>query len=93
MIMMTTTKENHLFVVNSLLEFDTARYGDFNFDSRFRICQPLLKSDTRNKSVQNQSFISFITVSFSLSVFVHKPHQFSIVAPLQFVYLVTGHIK
>ena len=31
---------------------------------RFRICQPLLKSDTRNKSIQNQSFIFIIINSF-----------------------------
>ena len=42
----------------SLLGFDSARYGDFDFNKRFKICQPLLKSDTRNKSIQNQSFIN-----------------------------------
>ena len=42
------------------LGFDSARCGNFDFDKRFRICQPLLKSDTRNKSVQNQLFIIII---------------------------------
>ena len=44
----------------SLLGFDSARYGDFDFDKRFRICQPLLKSDTQSKSIQNKSFIIII---------------------------------
>ena len=38
------------------------RYEDFDFDKRFRICRPLLKSDTRNKTIQNQSFI-YLAVS------------------------------
>ena len=46
----------------SLLGFDSAKYGDIDFDKRFRICQSLLKSDTRNKSVQNQSCIIIIFV-------------------------------
>ena len=52
-----TARRSHLVCSGSLLGFDTARYGDFEFDQHFGISQPLLKSDTRNKIVQNQLFI------------------------------------
>ena len=36
-------------LIQKSVRFDTARYFDFDF----KICQPLLKSDAQNKSVQN----------------------------------------